>query len=227
MKAWGWMGSDGCYYKPDPSFRPPSWVTDLQPPPGEVGSYYLVTCAVFATIHGTGGGIVWLPAGVAPGSRVDPAMLARHARNELRLPAPRIVLSPKGQQLVNLPTWLAIAQAGYGAQSASAAVPGESVTATATPTSVVWSTGDGARVTCHGAGTVFTAGDDPASSSPTCGHTYRVSSAIQADAVFVVTATVHWSVSWAGAGQHGTFPGLTTTATVQVPVAESQALTTS
>jgi hypothetical protein len=41
-----------------------------------------------------------------------------------------------------------------------------------------------------------------------------------------VTATVHWSVTWAGAGQGGVFPDLTTTATVPVPVAESQALTT-
>lgn len=226
LSEWGWMGSDGCYYTLDTGFHPPAWDTADQPPAGEAGTYYDVNCAVYVNIHGTGGGIVWLPAGVAPGSKPDPAVLARQARNEVHLPSTRIVLSPTGQQLVNLPTWLAITRPGYTAQSASAAVPGESVTATATPTSVVWSTGDGTTVTCHGPGTVYTTSDDPSSSSPTCGHTYRVSSANQPGGVFVVTATVQWSVAWAGGGQRGTFPDLTTTATVRVPVAESQALTT-
>jgi hypothetical protein len=226
LSEWGWMGSDGCYYKLDSGFNPPAWDTADQPPAGEAGAYYDVNCAVYVNIHGTGGGIVWLPAGVAPESKPDPAVLARQARNELHLPGTRIVLSPTGQQLVNLPTWLAVARPGYTTQSASAAVPGESVTATATPTSVVWSTGDGTTVTCDGPGTVYTTSDDPSSSSPTCGHTYRVSSANQPGGVFVVTATVQWSVAWAGGGQRGTFPDLTTTATVRVPVAESQALTT-
>jgi hypothetical protein len=185
-----------------------------------------MNCAVYVNIHGTGGGIVWLPTGAAPGSLPDPVVLARQARNKLQLPSPQIVLSPAGQQLVNLPTWLSISQAGYTAKTASAQVPGETVAATATPTSVVWSTGDGATVTCQGPGTVFQATDDPASASPTCGHTYRVSSAGQPGAVFTMTATVRWSVSWAGGGQTGALPGLTTTATARVPVAESQALIT-
>ncbi|MEO9260399.1 MAG: hypothetical protein ABI381_08845 [Jatrophihabitantaceae bacterium] len=39
-----------------------------------------------------------------------------------------------------------------------------------------------------------------------------------------MTATVHWSVTWAGAGQAGIFAGLSTTATANVAVGESQAL---
>ena len=224
--AWGWMGSDGCYYKLDTSFQPPAWDSADQPPPGQLGAFYDMNCAVHVNIHGTGGGIVWLPSGVAPGSVPPPVVLAEQARNELTLPAPRIELSPAGQQLVNLATWLWIAPMDYSTQSATAAVPGESVTATATAQSVSWSLGDGTRLTCMGPGTAYTTGDDPASASPTCGHTYRSSSAGQPAGAFAVTATVHWTVAWAGAGQAGTFPELTTTATVQVPVAESQALTT-
>jgi hypothetical protein len=105
-------------------------------------------------------------------------------------------------------------------------VPGASVTATATPTLVSWSLGDGHTLTCKGPGTAYTPGANPDASSPTCGFTYRTSSAGQADRTFTVTATVHWSVSWAGAGRRGVLAGLTTTAAVRVAVAESEALNT-
>jgi hypothetical protein len=208
----------------------------LRPPAGQKaseGGWYVSVCA--GDRAGTpGGGVyyppVWVVNGPNPRPAVTPAELARSAYNKLPLTAPTIVLSPAGQQLVNLPTWLAIT--GWGVKTATAGVPktavtpGVSVTATATPTSVVWSTGDGATVTCGGPGTVFGPGDDPAAASPTCGHTYRVSSAGQPGAAFTLTATVHWSVTWSGAGRAGTFPDLTTTATARVPVAESEALTT-
>ncbi len=162
----------------------------------------------------------------APGPVLpDPAALARQAYDQLRLPSPGIRLSPAGRQLVNLPTWLWLDRAGWGAASATAAVPGESVTATAVPTSVTWVLGDGSTVTCHGPGTSYTSSMNASGGSPDCGHMYLRSSAGQPGAAFAVTATVHWSVTWAGAGQAGTFAGLTTTATVNVPVAESQALT--
>ncbi len=159
-------------------------------------------------------------------ARPDPAALARQTYDQLRLPSPSIRLSPVGRQLVNLPTWLWLDRAGWIAASATAAVPGESVTATAVPTSVTWVLGDGSTVTCAGPGTPYSTGLNPAGGSPDCGHIYRQSSAGQPSAMFAVSATVHWSVTWAGAGQGGTFAGLTTTATVTVPVAESQALTT-
>jgi hypothetical protein len=223
--TFGWLGSNGCYYKLDTTFHPPAWDTADQPPAGVAGAYYLETCAVGVNIAGTGGGIVWLPAGAAPGP-VTPIALARQATNALALPTPRIDISPYGQQLVNLPTWLWISGPTYVARSATAAVPGESVTATATPTSVVWSMGNGAEVTCHGAGTAYTPSARPTDPSPDCGYTYHESSSTQPRSAFVVSATVHWSVAWVGGGQTGTLPGLTTTATLHVPVAESQALNT-
>jgi hypothetical protein len=144
------------------------------------------------------------------------------ARNRLRLPAPAIAANPVGDQLVNLPTWLWLSS--WEPVSATATVPGVSVTAVATPTSVSWSMGDGAVVTCAGQGTPFRPGGDPKAPSPDCGYTYRSSSATQPGQAFPVTATVHWTVTWAGAGQSGTFPDLTTTGNAAFRVAESQAL---
>jgi hypothetical protein len=105
-------------------------------------------------------------------------------------------------------------------------VPGISVTAVATPTSASWSMGDGTDVTCTGPGTPFPAGSDPAASSPDCGHTYHRSSASAPSQQFPATATVHWTVTWSGAGASGTFPDMTTSANAAFRVAEAQALGT-
>ena len=39
-----------------------------------------------------------------------------------------------------------------------------------------------------------------------------------------MTATVHWSVTWSGAGQGGTLPDITTTGNAAFRVAQAQAL---
>ena len=167
---------------------------------------------------------VWIadrPAQAAAGPSA--AQLAQLARRQLRPGSPVIVASPVGEQLVNVPTWLWLA-GQWAPVTATAAVPGVSVTARATPTSVVWRMGDGAQVVCRGPGTPFPPGADPAAVSPDCGYTYRHSSAAQPGQAYPVTATVTWTVTWAGAGQAGTFPGLTTTGAAAFPVAESQAV---
>jgi hypothetical protein len=115
---------------------------------------------------------------------------------------------------------------GWTDVSATASVPGVSVTAIAHPGLVTWSMGDGTVVSCSGRGMAFPEHADPRSPSPVCGYTYRTSSAGQVDSTFPVTATVHWSVTWSGAGQGGTFPELTTTSTTAFRVAEAQALNT-
>lgn len=215
-----WSGK--CYWKlmdPQPDYVDGLWDGH---PKGD-GAIYFYACPPFTPGGAGGEGMQW--EATAPGApTVTPAQLAQEAYKQLVLPEPTLVLSPTGQQLVNLPTWLAVT--GWDAQSATATVPALSVTAAARPTTVEWSLGDGSRVSCDGPGTVFAAGDDPASASPTCGHTYRVSSADQPGGGFTVTATVCWSVSWAGGGQSGTLPAMTRQATVLVPVAESQALVT-
>ena len=73
----------------------------------------------------------------------DPAVLAALARQTLGLPSPVIRSSPaqNALQLTNLPTWLWINPAEWVPESKTATVPGESVTATATPVSVTWHPG--------------------------------------------------------------------------------------
>ncbi len=190
--------------------------------PQEPGGWFMVLCSPDGKDPDSRGP-VWIPASAPSAPPISPAELARRAREQLRLPTPTIAASPTGDQLVNLPTWLWLTD-GWRSVSESASVPGVSVTATATPVLVTWSMGDGAAVTCSGAGTPYRSGGDPKASSPDCGHTYRTSSAGRVGQAFPVTATVHWTVSWSGGGQSGTFAGLTTTGHAAFRVAESQAL---
>jgi hypothetical protein len=196
------------------------------PQPG--GAWYVYQCSGDGQRDAVFRDPVWIPdtaAAVGPAAP-SPAALATQAENNLRLAPPLIHLSPTAQQLVNLPTWLWLDPQTWAAQSATATVPGISVTATATPFSVSWSMGDGSVLTCTGPGTAYTPSANPMSGSPTCGYTYRRSSSGQPESAFTLTATVHWAVTWAGGGQGGTFADLSTTTAVAVPVAESQALNT-
>jgi hypothetical protein len=167
------------------------------------------------------------PVGPAAGNAPAPPDPAVLARQTLGLPSPVIRSSPaqNALQLTNLPTWLWINPAEWVPESKTATVPGESVTATATPASVTWHPGDGSTVTCQGAGTPYTGADNPASASPDCGHTYTSSSssAGQPGGAFQATATITWDVTWQGAdGAGGALPPLFTTAVAAFRVAESQ-----
>jgi hypothetical protein len=170
-------------------------------------------------------GPIWVPAG-ADAPPPSPEQVAEMARKRLRLPMPKIRANPAGEQLVNLPTWMWLDRDSWGDISATASVPGVSVTATAKPQSATWSMGDGSSVTCTSSGTPFSAGGDPKSASPDCGHTYRSSSAGRPAQAFLVSVKVQWTVTWSGAGQSGTFPNLSTTASASFRVAESQGITT-
>jgi hypothetical protein len=172
-------------------------------------------------IVGAGGGA--RPAPPAPGA------LARLAVRYLRLPDPLIRSSPApgALQLTRLPIWLWVAAGAWKPRSQTAAVPGESVTATAAPVAAAWSMGDGTTVTCKGPGIPYTGGN-PAAASPTCGHTYEESSAGQPGGAYRVTATITWDITWRGTGgAGGALPPLQTVAAAEFRVAESQALNTS
>src|SRR5262249_27727074 len=129
-------------------------------------------------------------------------------------------------QMVGIPMWAWLERGVWSPVSASASVPGESVTATATPVSVAWDFGDGSSATCLGPGTPFTPGDNPSAPSPDCGHTYRTASGNAPGGALQLSATVTWRVSWAGAGQAGVLNGLATTSSVAVTVQQSQAIVT-
>lgn len=206
---------------------PSAVVPVADPKPGESGAWYVYRCEAGGVRDAVYRPPVWIPDAPQEGGGdplPTPAQLAQAAREQLRLPSPRIQASPADEQLVNLPTWLWLERGGWGAVSATASVPGVSVTAVARPTSVDWTMGDGHSVTCTGPGTPYGASASPKSPSPDCGYTYRTTSAGRPDSAFAVSATVHWTVTWAGAGQSGVFPGMTTTSDADFRVAESQAL---
>jgi len=175
------------------------------------------------------GGAAPPPAGGAPPILPAPGVLAQLAVKYLRLPDPVIRSSPApgALQLTRLPSWLWVAANVWQPQSKTAQVPGEAVTATATPVSAAWAMGDGKTVTCQGPGTPYAAGDNPSAASPTCGYTYNQSSAGQPGGTYKVTVTITWDITWAGpGGAGGVLAPLQTVAAAQFRVAESQALNT-
>lgn len=200
-------------------FDPVDFVDPGTPQPTGPGGWFMITC-----LPDFQDGPVWITNGAA-GPTLSPAQVAQLARKKLHLPEPLIAASPAGEQLVNLPTWLWLSD-GWRQISATASVPGLSVTAVAKPTTVSWSMGDGGAVQCAGAGTPYRVEVDPRAGSPDCGYMYRHSSSAQPDAVFRVTATIQWAISWSSGGQSGGFPGLITSSTTTYRVAESQALGT-
>jgi hypothetical protein len=213
-----------CTYRPDPTYQPPAGAASH--PPGS-GGWYLMTCPDALKPTGvaiTQTTVVWLatpPPVVLP----DPAQLAAQARSLLKLATPVIESSPRPglPQMVSVPMWAWIPAGVYAPVSATASVPGESVTATARPTSVAWSFGDGTSLVCAGPGTAYVPSTDPKAASPTCGHTYTVDSGA---GTFTVTATITWAVTWSGAGQSGAFNDMSTTAAEAVRVEQSRALVT-
>lgn len=196
--------------------------------PGQGGAWYVYRCTGEGERDALYRAPVWIPDGDVPGAgpAPSPAQLAEQARAQLRLPQPAVVTSPPDVQLVGVPTWLWLDRAMWRPRSATASVPAVAVTATATPATVSWTTGDGATVTCAGPGTPFPAGADPRSTSPDCGHTYQRSSAGLPAERFPAAATVSWRITWAGGGAAGTFPDMTTAAIAALRVAEAQALGT-
>src|SRR6266705_1868122 len=155
LPALGFAGSDGCYY-----LR----LDSASPPPGAPmpGAWYEVTCI------GANGWLTgrneWLATGQAPG----PAILAQEAVNSLRLPTPQVELNPPppAPQLLYVPTWVWLSEQSWTPQSATASVPGLSVTATARPAKLVLSINAhvaGANPTvvpCSGRGTPWQTGMD-------------------------------------------------------------------
>ncbi|MGE7433992.1 hypothetical protein [Kitasatospora sp. NPDC001175] len=204
-------------------------------PSGERGQWYLLDCGRGFYEGAAGPGVpsdVPLWAGLGTGTElakaVDPKVLAEKAVSSLDLPKPEVRLSPgaQGPQVVRVPTWLWVESRQWKPVQATAEVPGVSVVAVASPASVTWAMGDGSTVECKGAGTPYSATFDAASPSPDCGYTYLRPSAGRPDGALTVSVTVHWSVSWSGAGQGGTYPDLATTSELTVRAVEVQSLVT-
>jgi hypothetical protein len=139
----------------------------------------------------------------------DPEALRASAQEELRLPTPRIALSPPGEQVVHVASWLWLDGDLWRPHSSSASAGG--VTAT---------------VVCDGPGTPYDPSRADAAQSTSCSYTYRHSSAGRPGDAYPVTVTVEWRLGWTatGAPGGGALPGLTTSTSTAVPVGEVQAL---
>ncbi len=194
---------------------------------GSRGQWYSLDCGEGFNRGQFGGPALplWAAAG-QPAPAVSPVVVARQAESQLVLPSPAVSFNPAGFQVVRVPTWMWIPPVQWRPVTATAQVPGVSVTATGTPSSVQWDLGDGSQVTCPGPGTPWQPADDPGAASPDCGHVFLRPSADQPGGTYAVTVRVHWHVDWAGGGQQGAFPDLTSATTVQVRVEEVHSLVT-
>ncbi|WP_019870073.1 hypothetical protein [Salinispora oceanensis] len=218
----GWFhNGDGCYYKliePQPEGTPDGF------------DWYLVTCR--------SGGIGWQrmelldapPPGF--GTPPDPAELARRALASIDLLPPRVAVAPRrhiGAGLVGLPVWMWASTAGsgqprhyFGPQQAAASDRGLTVSIAAEVTRVRWDMGNGTKVTCSGAGTAYES-DSPLAGkrSPDCGY----HSGYPEPGNYQIQATTHWTVSWSGGGESGSFEVTRTSGTVTIEIDELQVVT--
>jgi hypothetical protein len=135
-------------------------------------------------------------------------------------------MSPAGDQVVNLPSWLWVDRSQFAPQTSSVAAGAVNVTVTAIPERVTWNMGDGAQVVCAGPGTPYDATRADASQSTDCGYTYRRSSANQPNQRYAVTATIDWHATFTvtGAPGGGTLGTIQRSTTVGVQVGEVQAV---
>lgn len=225
VEVFGWFNDvDDCYYlllAPQPPATNPVWQGRYPE-----GALYQVTCPDRAP--GTNGGWTWLPTPPPGygGISVTPAQLAARAVDQMALagPAIGITVPPERAGLVGVPVWLwtEVTPTTWGPNSATASVPGLSVTATARVTQIVWDMGDGNSVLCPTAGTPWYEGGIE---SPTCDHIYDQPSFDEPNGAYTITATSTWQVQWSGGGDSGVLT-VTRSSSTTVRIGELQVLVT-
>ena len=191
-------------------------------PDGE-GAWYQVRCPV----EGSATAVEIRDTRWVPRRVVTTEVVIQEARERLVLPKPMIVLNPAAEhlQVVHIKTWLHTDE--WQPWSETAVIDGLEATVTATPTSVTWTTGDGATVECAGPGALYDFSRPAAAQDTDCGHVYRVTSARQPNQAYTLTATTTYALTWTAAGAVGASGSLGTVdraASVPVRVAEVQAL---
>lgn len=213
--------SETCTYEPLPAgahVYNPDGSEDIR---SEPGAWWVRTCS---GPSGATGLLVFIA-----DQPVDPAQLAQDALRALPLELPSVGTNPAPgeEQLVRVPTWLWIDD--WGPRSATASVPGVSVTVTAVPQSVTWDMGNGDAVTCAGPGVAYDRSRPSREQSTDCSYTYQHSSVSQPGERYRTAATVTWGVSWSASGVNGggDLGVLERTSQFSLRVAEAQSLQTS
>ena len=166
-----------------------------------------------------------LTSGAVPTFTVSSATLAEFALADMSLPSPAIGMSPDGDHITQLASWLWVDRGQWTAQDRTATAGPVSATVSATPVRVEWDMGNGDAVTCGGPGRVYEKRFAGRPAATDCRYTYRHSSAGRPAESYDVTATVVWAATWSGSdGDGGDLGELTSQATEPVRVAEVQAL---
>lgn len=152
---------------------------------------------------------------VAP---LDPEAIARSLLNQMHLTKIEMGMVPRqgatNVGTVGVPVWMWVENPTpqtWGPNTISAG----GVTLTARATKVVWSMGDGSKVTCQ-QGTKWTV-PDKLHKSPTCGHVYKKRGRV------TITATTYWTAHWSGHGQSGDIR-FQLSNTRSLPITEIQAI---
>jgi len=215
-----WSNADNCYVKALKPQPPPS---PNDPRPGTVYNCYQPQTG--ASYH------FWQatpPPGAASGP--TPRDVAQIAIKKMRLSAINIGIAPKPGPdsigLVGMPVWMwakAPNEHTVGPITESASAGGITITARAKVLHITWDMGEGTEVACDTAGTPYKPSYGR-KDSPDCGHTYKKSSAHEADDAYTVTATSSWLITWSGAGQTGTIRLDGLNRSTQIRIGEAQVL---
>ena len=171
---------------------------------------------------------IWVPAGQqAPRPYISGARLAKIAWEAVKIPAPTVETNPKvgdrGATLVGMDTWVWATGDTPTSVTATATAGDTTATITAGSSGLQLSAPDG-KATCTGFGIPWHSGM-PEGSSP-CTISFNRSSA-HLGGTTPLTIQVAYSASYTATdGNSGTLPAITTTSTINLPVAEVQTLTT-
>ena len=171
---------------------------------------------------------IWVPAGQqAPRPYISGARLAKIAWEAVTIPAPTVETNPKvgdrGATLVGMDTWVWATGDTPTSVTATATTGDTTATITAGSSGLQLSAPDG-KATCTGFGIPWHSGM-PEGSSP-CTISFNRSSA-HLGGTTPLTIKVAYSASYTATdGNSGTLPAITTTSTINLPVAEVQTLTT-
>ena len=171
---------------------------------------------------------IWVPAGQqAPRPYISGTRLAKVAWDAVKIPAPTVETNPKvgsqGATLVGMDTWVWATGSTPTSVTAKATAGSTTATITAGSSGLQLSAPDG-KASCTGFGIAWHSGM-PEGSSP-CTISFNRSSA-HLGGTTPLTIKVAYSASYTATdGNNGTLPAITTTSTVNRPVAEVQTLTT-
>jgi hypothetical protein len=150
---------------------------------------------------------------------VAPELLAQVAVDDVlaEIPTQTIETSPQTEAMVAIPTWFWVEGVPTEGVTASASIPGVTVTATASPGGVEYDFGDGTTLACQGIGTPYADG-----ATSDCTHTYERAG------TYTVAATILWTGTYTvnGGPPQPIETAVARTATFDLAVNEAQAINT-